>query len=672
LLTNSKKKQAQHRRTFYLILLLAVAAGAGGWWLWQNKIAVANRFESLTIQVNNHVRTVASGETLSLHPHDRVRILSISTNIPLNWNVRLSAEGFDVNALRYETLPIGQLLPQQDPFNRYRFVVRVKHYNENLGEVVWIVQPYAEDWLEKADRIIDPDLRIALLERGRRLSPDNGLITMRLIDEYKNLERWKEAAAILEQMAEERPDRETITELLSIYRKMNNTAKTVQALKQLVQLNHNDLEARKAYAEALEKSKAWRGAIREYEFLLKRTKETDRLEIYKRLGYLYTMTQDYEKAIDAYLQAAILDQRDPNLHYNLSYLYEKIGRKDKADFYLDNAVTLRSDDLEARMRLARHLTEKGEWQKAREHLSAVLDQRPDHMTALVLMAHVLENQGDKKALRSVYQKILSIDPENHTAIYNLGALEYEADNLKEALPYFKAYLTSHPEDADVHEILFDIYTRQKDLGKAFKEAVILAEIRPKEADVYDVINQHLTQKKDYETLISLLEKGLKANPDQAPLRMYLISAYLKTGRDDEAIHHMEALLLKRPKDAVPLLHDMFEGLRDRKAYQKLIGIMKKAVAIFPEESVLREYLVFAYLQTGRETDAMHEMEAILAMKPHDLGLWLQLAKLREKTGDAAGAAKAYQRVLEISPEHPEASEAYLKLRLKGVGRAEEE
>ncbi|OQX65273.1 MAG: hypothetical protein B5M55_04380 [Desulfococcus sp. 4484_242] len=672
MLTKSKKKQAERRRTFCLILLLTVAAAAGGWWLWQNKIGVVYRFESLTIKVNADVRTIASGETLSLHPGDRVRILSISTNIPLNWNVRLSAEGFDVNALRYETLPIAQLLSQRDPFNRYRFVIRVKHCNENLGEVIWVVEPYPEDWLEKADRIIDPDLRIALLERGRRLLPHNGLIRRRLIDEHKNLEQWKEAAAVLEQMAKEEPDRDTVTELLGIYRKMNDSAGMAQALKQLIELNPDDLKARKAYAETLEKIKDWRGAVREYEFLLKRTKEADRLETYKRMGYLYTMIQDYNKAIDAYLQAARLDQRDPNLHYNLSYLYEKIGRKDKADFYLDNAVTLRSDDLEARMKLARRLADGGEWQKAQKHLSAILEQQPDDMTALVLMAHVLEKEGNKKALRSVYQKILSLAPENHTAAYNLGALEYEANNLKEALPYFKTYLMSNPEDVNVHEILFDIYTRQKDLANAFKEAVILAKMRPEETDVYDVINQYLSQKKDYERLISLLEKGINANPDQVSLRMYLISACLKAGRDNEAIRHMEALLLQSPKDAVPLLHDMFEDLRDRKAYQKLIGIMKKAVAIFPQESVLREYLVFAYLQTGKETEAIHEMEAILAMRPDNLGLWLQLARLREKTGDPAGAAKAYQRVIEISPEHPEASEAYLRLRLKGVGRPEGE
>lgn len=672
MLTKSKKKQTRRRRTFWLITLLVITAMAGGWWLWRNKIAVGARFEFLNVRVNHDIRKILSGETLSLHPHDRVKVLSISTNIPFDLNVRLSAEGFDVNALRYETLPLTDLLPQQNPFDHYRFVIHVKHYNQDIGEVIWVVQPYAEDWLEKADRIIDTDRRIALLERGQSLLPGNSPINRRLIDEYKALKRWKKAAAMLERMAETEANAATLSELLGVYQELNDGNGMVRVLKSLIRLNPNDVEARKAYAEMLEKAEDWSGAIREYEVLLKRMKAGERLEAYKRLGYLYTMTHGYERAIEAYLQAVKLDQKDANLHYNLSYLYEKAGQKEKADFYLDNAVTLRSGDLEGRLKLAHNLLEKGERKKAREHLSEVLDQRPDDMKALALMAQVLEKEGDKKALNAVYRKMLSLNPKDDTIVYNLGALEYEAGNLKNALPYFKTYLTSHPEDADVHGILYDIYKREKDLPSAFQEAVAIVDLRPGETDIYGFIFDYLREKGDYKSMIPLLNKGLKADPDQTPLKRYLVFAYLKTGEEDPAIRQMEEVLREKPQDVDPLLHDMFERLRTGEAYVKIIGIMKKAVEIYPRNAVFRGYLVFAYLKTGKDAEAMGQMEAILKLRPDDMDLWLQLARLREKADDMAGAARAYQRVLEISPEHAEASEAYLRLRLKGVGRADEE
>ena len=69
------------------------------------------------------------------------------------------------------------------------------------------------------------------------------------------------------------------------------------SLKNLSILNPDNLEVRRELAEIFEKGEDWNGAIREYEDLLKRTKEEDRLPIYKSLGYIYTKTGEFDKAI---------------------------------------------------------------------------------------------------------------------------------------------------------------------------------------------------------------------------------------------------------------------------------------------------------------------------------------------------------------------------------------
>jgi len=670
LLTKSQKKQAQRRRTFWLVILLVISAAAGGWWLWQNKAAESPRFEFLSLRVNQDTRKLLPGETLTLHPEDRVRILSVSTNILFNLNVRLSAEGLDVNALLYDSLPLNDLLPHQDAFDRYRFVIHVKHANLDMGQVVWIIEPYAEDWLEKADRIIDPDRRMALLERAHVLMPGNSQIKHRLMVEYKALKQWKKAAAMIEETAGKTDDPALLTELLHLYQEMDDTEAESKTLKRLIELNPGDIDTRRLYAEKLEDAKDWSGAIREYEALSKHMKEGDRIAVFKHLGYLYTETHAYEKAIQAYLEAAELDQKDANLHYNLSYLYDKIGQKEKADFYLDNALTLKADDLEGRMKLAEHLMEKGDVKGARGHIAEVLEQKPDDIKALGLMAQVLEKEGDKKALKAVYQKILSINPREDIIRYNLGALEYETGNLKEALPYLQEYVTSHPEDANAHDILLDIYQREKDLSSALREAILLVGLKPTETDSYDLIVEVMGRQGDYQRMIPLLQKGIKANPLDMQLKKYLAAAYLKTGEEDLALRQLEEILKKNPQDVHTLFQDLFQRLKDRGAYDAMIGITKKAVEADPKEPIFREYLIVAYLSTGKEAEAISQMEALLKLKPNDLNLWLQLARLKEKTNDMAGAAKAYQRALEIAPDNAEASEAYLKLRLKRVGQGD--
>jgi Flp pilus assembly protein TadD len=72
------------------------------------------------------------------------------------------------------------------------------------------------------------------------------------------------------------------------------------------------------------------------------------------------------------------------------------------------------------------------------------------------------------------------------------------------------------------------------------------------------------------------------------------------------------------------------------------------------------------VKTGKEKLAIKQIEEILKVRPKDVKLLMHLAVLREKNGDLDGALEAYKRIIEISPGHKDAEEAYLRLRLRRV------
>jgi predicted Zn-dependent protease len=156
------------------------------------------------------------------------------------------------------------------------------------------------------------------------------------------------------------------------------------------------------------------------------------------------------------------------------------------------------------------------------------------------------------------------------------------------------------------------------------------ELKPQMTDIYDFVFEYLKKRGEYDQLISILETGLKKNPDQFRIREYLATAYLKAGKVDSGIREIEELLRQEQGEATPLLQELFEILVHEKNYGAIIDVMKRGVMVDPENIVLREYLVFAYLKTGKELLAIDEMEAILKRKPDDVDLWLQLARLCEK------------------------------------------
>ena len=406
-------------------------------------------------------------------------------------------------------MPVSQLLPDQEIFNHYTFRIQVKHYNEDMGFMIWNIRPFAEDWLDKANRIIDNKLRLELLERGVALPPDQEKLKRRLLDEYKKQKKWEKAASLLEKMEGKGKETVVLKELLDVYGKSGNKEGVIQILKDLVKIDPENVQAGFELAGVLEEEKAFDQAIEVYRTLLGKSNEQDRLRIYKNLGYLYTETEKWKEAIACYLKAAELDQKDSNIYYNLSYLYEKINDKEHADFYLENAITIKWDDLAGKLKLARNLFEDGENEKARFYLSQILRKDVDNVEALALMARVLEKSGDKSALKSIYQRMLSLRKDNQTILYNLGALCYETGDLEKSLFYFKQYIALQPEDAAAHGILFDIYKQRKNTDMALKEAHIIQAINPGELDVYQYIFENLKEKSDFENAIPLFEKGLK-------------------------------------------------------------------------------------------------------------------------------------------------------------------
>lgn len=667
MLKKCKENTARSSLGFLLACLFVLALLATGWWLWRHMNSPSPHLNFIVLTINAEPIKVLSGETVLLHPNDKVKISEISTNIPLNLNIRLVAEDFDVNALQFEEISVAQLLPAKEIFRHYTFRIQVKHYNEDMGFMIWNIRPFAEDWLDKASRIIDNNLRLELLERGVALLPDQDKLNRRLLDEYKIQKKWDKAASLLEKMkgAEKKPV--ILKELLDVYSKADDKKRTIQVLKDLVKIDPENIETRFRLAAAFEEKGAFDQAIPEYEILVTKTDEQDRLLIYKNLGYLYTETGRWKEAISCYLKAAELDQKDSTIYYNLSFLYEKIHDQENADFYLENAITIKADDLEGKLKLAHNLFERGEDEKARGYISDVLEKDSSHLEALSLMARLLERTGDKDALKSVYRNTLSLQEDNQTIIYNLGALEYETGNLESSLFYFNKYIALQPEDSAAHSILFDIYKRQKDTAMALKQAFIIQALNPGEIDVYQYIFGHLKQKSDFEKAIPLFKQGLESNPEQTDLKEYLIISYLRTDKIDLAIAEMEALLETRPEDISSLLQEMFDQLNGKKLYPDIIRIMEKASTVYPEKVSLKEYLTIAYLKTGNEKAAILEMEKILSLKPEDVNLLLQFARLCEKNDDMKRAIRAYKKILELAPNNEEASDAYLKLRLEGVG-----
>ncbi|MBW1928963.1 MAG: tetratricopeptide repeat protein [Deltaproteobacteria bacterium] len=586
-----RPKSRGNRIAIWILCLFILALGALGWWIWAGMHAASPRLESVLLSINDQSQRLLNTEQVTIHPQDRIKILKISTNVPLNMGIRLFCKGLDAQALVYEEMRLMDLLPEKVIFQNPALKIHVKHYNQDAGYVIFQVKPFVGDWLEKASRTIDQERRIKVLEEALRKVPDSEEIRQRLLKEYLKAGKLDRASKMLEKMAKRRPSKELLHQLLGLYKKMGSDKGVVSVLKRLIQLNPKDLEPRYALAEFMEKKGKLSKAIAQYRAILKIAPPENRFDLYVQLGYLNAKIGKIKQAIYYYEKAAALHKKDENLYYNLSYLYEKLGKKDVADSYLEKALRLKSSDLEGRIKLAERWIERGKFKKAKVLLNQVLKKRPNNLKALLLMMKVAEKKGTRAELKGIYRKILKLKPNNATVLYNLGALEYEDGQLKSAANHLKRYITAHPKDKAAHSLLFDIYKGMGKADRAAKEAKTLLSLGVADFELYDYLFEYLKDKRDYGQLEALMKKGVKRYPKNAQLRKYLLFAYLSQDKEEEAMAEMEQILKLEPKNVELWFH--LAKLREKhERYGEAMAAYKRVVELAPDNDEAAE----AYLK----------------------------------------------------------------------------
>lgn len=559
-------------------------------------------FKHIIIEHNGEKKRLTPGQILHIHPYESLKIAKISTSIPFNRGIRLYSQGFDVNALQTQTV-VTKLLPDQDIFRHYNYTIIIKHNNNKIGEVGLVISPSLEDWLTKANRIIDPQKRIHFLQKATQEEKHNIQLKMRLADEYLAQKRWKEGAHIIEGILKEKEGLPAgrqaglnlMKKALDAYEHLHDYNKIIATLKKILINSPDDLDLRIRLAELLEKKGRIKEAVEQYTIILPQLTKKEKITCMKNVGYLLFQAGQKNKALQWYLKAAKYDRKDPNLYYNIGSIYDDLKKPELAEKYLRLALELKKDDIEGRLRLGQSLFNKNRLNEAKKYVKEILKRKPNHFEALILLANILEKEGDKDGLRNIYKQILSHDPKNKIILFNLGILETEQGNLQKGRQYFERLVKIDPNDTQAREALFDIYQRQKRNDLAFNQAIRLIKFFPKKIAYYSYIFTHLTALDEFEQLAQYMIMGVKANPKNLELRQYLILAYLKLEKNELAVK---------------------------------------------------------------------EIMQALKLRPNNTNLLHQLAKIHEGTGKLDQALQVYKKILDISPDDEKAGKAYLRLRIK--------
>ncbi len=355
---------------------------------------------------------------------------------------------------------------------------------------------------------------------------------------------------------------------------------------------------------------------------------------YGRLGSLYLLYDLTDTAEPALADARALAPDEPSWSYYLGVLYQRDGRLDEAEASLARAHELRPDDLPTLLRLGQVRLARGELDAAGESFRAALE----------------------------------IEPRSAAALEGLGTIAFRRKRPREAIERFEAALEIQPgADALQHQLGLayrdagDLAAAREHLALNHGHAVRFADpLMDRLAGLLKGAAIHLKrgnaalQNGLLEVAIREYRQAVEIAPDD-PQNLYnLGSALIRAGRRDEAIGAFGKAIALDPgyRNAH---YNLAAALAEEGRWAEAAEHYGRAAEIDPLDHAAHLEWAEALLQAGRPARAAEELQALLPQLRQDEAplaakAQLELGHLRDRAGDAAGAAEHYRRAAVLAPD----------------------
>jgi tetratricopeptide (TPR) repeat protein len=228
-------------------------------------------------------------------------------------------------------------------------------------------------------------------------------------------------------------------------------------------------------------------------------KSIDDLKEFLDKGLASILAGDYEKALEDLKVAEVLDKENPEVLYNLSICYIRLGLYNTSYDYLLKILTLPYEFIDnepVKLLFSFNCIKLEKFSEALDAIEDVLKLNKENTKALSMKGYVFEKMGDIDSAIELYEKLYSMDDTNENTMNSLAYLySLKGNNSKEARDLAKKALSSRPGSSAYLDTMGYVLLKEGDnrAGEFFLRA---KKISPFEK----VIDEH----------IMLFKKGIKS------------------------------------------------------------------------------------------------------------------------------------------------------------------
>lgn len=377
-----------------------------------------------------------------------------------------------------------------------------------------------------------------------------------------------------------------------------------------LKVDPNNVDAQIMLANSLAGLKDVAGAVRELEEAMQLAPEDSRP--YLNLGRIRVSEGRGAEAEAAFKRAVEIDPRSISAKLALAYYYWSVQRVDDVHRTLQDALATDPDDMLTNRLLAIFYAGQNRLADAEAPLQHLVARKD--IGATMMLADIYSRTERTAQARLLYEELTENKQARAAAIARLAGLDYAADRRTAAHARVDAGLAEDAHNLDLILLKANWLLREQRRDEALELARQAVALDGKSAAAQYTLGSIHAARGELDLAVAAYTSALALNPQFTAAEVRLSGLRVAQGRSADALKHAQAA--------------------------------QKASPSSPEA---RLTLARATLANGDTATAERQLTPLLAEFPrsaavHSLHGWLLLAK-----PDQAGATRAFDKALEISP-----------------------
>jgi len=395
------------------------------------------------------------------------------------------------------------------------------------------------------------------------------------------------------------------------------------------------------------------------------------------------------------------DPTNSEAHYVLGIAFEKQGNFEGAESEWREALRLRPDLLDAVRALASLAMSRGDMNALDQDATQMIQLQPASPEGYALRALSNINRKRFSVAEVDVRKAIEVAPQSSFGYVQMGNLKFAEKQFDEAGKAYQAALDHNPNSKDGLRGLINTDVAQKRIDQAIAAANAQIAKSPNNSEFYDLLGTLLfVNKKDMAGAEAAFEKSAELDKKNSSAILKLAQVQATKGSIDQAIATCRRGLENVPNEPgfYILLGDLYQSRRDwndaTEAYQKALvikpenplasndlasvmlqsgGNLDVALSLaqtarrgMPQSAGVADTLGWIYYQKGAYLSAVDSLHEALRLaqdsnSPDNPRIHYHLGMAYAKSGQATLARQQFEKMLKMSPDPNDASEAKKQL-----------